>query len=400
MEDHHAEKENPLLSEEVLADDSAEGHIKRLSRYSLAKTRQKQVADRILSRIIDPVTGETIGDPKGKDGKLHKALEECGSFLLYRHYYELHKYRLLAGCTCKKHLLCALCAIRRAAKCVSIYSEKINQVMAANEFDVIMITWTVKNGPDLAERYGHLQTSAQELLQKRRNALKKNPKTDTLFKHVAGAIYSYEVTVNPESGFHPHIHMIALVPKGMFKTKTMTIKKRQVKVLPDLWAGLVEDWKSITGDSKIVDVRLIENEGDQMYALVETFKYALKMNEMDVDTQLHCYDILAGRRMMGSMGALFGVKLPDNLNDDLLPGEEKFVDIVYQYSGSTFGYQEISRSGQGESKVDASTLGQRFKKKTGRGRKESGLFTESDVNVWLEKKNQPFTKTVDELEWI
>ena len=345
------ETKNPLLSE-ILADDATEGHSKRLSRYAAAKARQLQVVDYIVQQNV-------ISD-KPLLVKEHKALDECGGFLVFRHYYQLEKYRLLAGCTCKKHLLCALCAIRRAAKCVAIFSEKINHVTLGQEYDTLLITLTVKNGSDLAERYNHLQGSFKKLLQKRKNALKAVPSQETLLKHVSGAIYSYEVTISDDGEYHPHMHMIALVPKGIFTYQKRIIKKKAVSVAVDLWSGLVDDWLEITGDSKIVDVRLIENEEDQISALVETFKYALKFSEMDVETQVACYLVLKSRRMIGSMGALFGVKLPDNLNDELLPGEEKYVDLVYQYSGLNFGYQLTT---QGEVGFEVKNLQRRHSRR-------------------------------------
>ena len=349
--ENRQETKNPLLSE-ILADDATEGHSKRLSRYAAAKARQLQVVDYIVQQNV-------ISD-KPLLVKEHKALDECGGFLVFRHYYQLDKYRMLAGCTCKKHLLCALCAIRRAAKCVAVFSEKINHVTLGQEYDTLLITLTIKNGSDLAERYNHLQKSFQKLLQKRKDSLKAKPTQDTLLKHVSGSIYSYEVTISKNGEYHPHMHMIALVPKGIFSFQERIIKNKKVQVPSDLWSGLVEDWQEITGDSKIVDVRKIENEEDQISALVETFKYALKFSEMDVETQVACYLVLKSRRMIGSMGALFGVKLPENLNDELLPGEEKYVDLVYQYTGLNFGYQLTSH---GEVEFEVKSLQRRHSRR-------------------------------------
>ena len=368
--ENRQETKNPLLSE-ILADDATEGHSKRLSRYAAAKARQLQVVDYIVQQNV-------ISD-KPLLVKEHKALDECGGFLVFRHYYQLDKYRMLAGCTCKKHLLCALCAIRRAAKCVAVFSEKINHVTLGQEYDTLLITLTIKNGSDLAERYNHLQGSFKKLLQKRKNALKAKPTQDTLLKHVSGAIYSYEVTISDDGEYHPHMHMIALVPKGVFSYQKRTIKKKVVSVAVDLWSGLVEDWHEITGDSKIVDVRKIENEEDQISALVETFKYALKFSEMDVETQVACYLVLKSRRMIGSMGALFGVKLPENLNDELLPGEEKYVDLVYQYSGLNFGYQLTSH---GEIGLEVKSLQRRHSRREKKV-SEPVLKYAAEVEKWV-----------------
>lgn len=327
-----------LLECEILADDTQEGHEKRLVRYAKAKARQELVVDHIIS-----ITTEGDKSPLYKE---LKALTECGSFLIFRYYLQPSIYRLIGGCTCKKHLLCALCAIRRAAKNIAVYSEKLDHVLQSGEYEAVFITLTIKNGEDLTERFEHLQTSVKDLLQLRRNALKKKPKTYTVFKEVVGAVYSYEVTYKGEdTGYHPHLHMICLVPRGRFQYTEKTIKKKAVQVPDELWSGLVNDWKEITGDSFIVDVRLVNDRDGFLSALVETFKYALKLNDMDVAIQVECYRQLKGRRLLGSLGLLFGVKLPDDLNDELLPEDFEWIDIVYQYSGVTFGYQEISRGG-------------------------------------------------------
>ena len=356
MNDEYREEKTPL-EHEVLADISPEGqHEKRLARYSSAKTRQESVLEYILTTL----------EPSGK-GNLQKeaeALQGCGSFLIFRHYYSVDIYKMIAGCTCKKHLLCALCATRRAAKYIAVYSQKIKAVNqdSLEEFETVMMTFTIKNGSDLEERFNHLLRSMRRLNQKRLDSLKKNPRTDTLLKHVVSAVYSYEITWNSDTEeWHPHCHMIGLIPKGSFKFDETTIKGKSCSVPWSLQKGLVQDWEAITGDSKIIDVRKIDSlnseipepekkpvpdlsENSLLKALVETFKYALKMNDLDVEQQVHVYETLKGRRLIGSFGSLRGVRISENLNDAPLDDSElPFIDLLYQYSGVTFGYQEIMR---------------------------------------------------------
>lgn len=349
------EKENSQLEDEVLADASPEGsQEKKLARYAAAKSRQGQVSDFILKQNEEKSNPHLM--------KVNESLQECGSFLVFRHYFTVGVYKLVSGSTCKKHLLCALCAIRRAAKCIAVYSEKISQVRAEQsiELEELMITFTVKNGEDLKERFDHLLSSMGKILEKRRNSLKKKPLTSTEMKHISGAVYSYEVTYSQEKGFHPHCHMIALVPQGAFQYTRKKIKGKSILVPDLLKTGIISDWKAITGDSWIIDVRKIENtemplpgqdiKGTRLQALIEVFKYALKMNRMDKDhetdsqenvrIQVESYQILRGRRMIGSFGSLWGVKIPENLNDlPLTDAELPYVDLVYQYSGVNFGYQ-------------------------------------------------------------
>ena len=75
-----------------------------------------------------------------------------------------------------------------------------------------------------------------------------------------------------------------------------------------------------------------------MQALVECFKYALKMQYLDPSIQLHCYDVLKGRRLHISFGALYGLKLENETNDELLKEDLEYIDELYRYSEG-FGYQ-------------------------------------------------------------
>lgn len=343
-------KSKALLEQEILADLSPEGqHEKRLARYSVAMGRKESVLDYILNNKCIPGKNNLISEAR--------ELEKCGSFLIFRHYYSVDQYKMIAGCTCKKHLLCALCAIRRAARYIAIYSKKLESILdgSMEEFEEVMLTFTIKNGDDLGERFNHLLDSMKDLLQKRRNALKKNPRTDTIFKAVEAALYSYEVTFKDETGFHPHCHMVALIPKGIFEFTKTTIKGKSCFVPWKLKNELTEEWKQITGDSFILDARRIERHSldpvtgeignhDRLRALVEVFKYALKMNDMDVSVQVSSYEALKGRRLIGSFGSLRGVQVPKDLNDMPLDDSElPYIDLMYQYSGVTYGYQETFR---------------------------------------------------------
>lgn len=343
--EHIQSEKNPLLNE-VLADNSVEDFEKKIKRYSEAVARKNLILEYIIQQNLEAVHPRYLRE--------QKALKECGSFLLWRHYLKLDVRKLRGGCTCKKHLLCSLCAIRRSAKYIALYKQKIKTVTQGLSCDFVFITWTVKSGFDLNERLDHMQKSLKRLFQKRTDALKKNPKTDTLLKHVFGAVYTHEVTYGETFGYHPHVHMIAMIPKGTFAIQETilpakvfngkTLKEKTIHRLPELWAGLVEDWKQITGDSFIVDVQMIQNDQDETKALVETFKYALKCSEMAPGMQLICYEALRGRKLVNSIGELRGVKEPQDLNDDLLPGELEYIDLLYVYSSSLLGFQLVNTS--------------------------------------------------------
>jgi hypothetical protein len=131
---------------------------------------------------------------------------------------------------------------------------------------------------------------------------------------VEGAVWSYEVKRGNGSGvWHPHLHMIALA-----------------ECQPDAFE-LAREWREITGDSFIVDVRPISQD-DPASGFIEVFKYAVKFSEQPVEDTWHAYETLAGRRLIGSAGAFRGVVVPESLLDDPEGlGELPYVTLFYRY---------------------------------------------------------------------
>ena len=71
-------------------------------------------------------------------------------------------------------MLCPFCAAIRASRAIQKYVERINQVLQENrKLKPVLITLTVKNGSDLAERSEHLMKSFRTLLERRRDYLKR-----------------------------------------------------------------------------------------------------------------------------------------------------------------------------------------------------------------------------------
>lgn len=91
---------------------------------------------------------------------------------------------------------------------------------------------------------------------------------------------------------------------------------------------LREEWKSITGDSFMVDVRQIE--GDPAEGFVEVFKYALKFSDLTLAQNVEAWRAFQGRRLVGSFGAFRGVDVPASLLDEQLDALP-FVRLFYRY---------------------------------------------------------------------
>ena len=256
----------------------------RLNRYGRARENALQFADWL----------RTQGEPK-----LVEALDGCGNYATFRDYFTVGQVRLSAFCTCKKHLICPLCAIRRGARALRIYLARISALMALNpSLRPYLVTLTVQNGPDLSERMAHLQSCLRAYHKRRKGQRQKGE-----VRKASAAVWSYEVT-NKGNGWHPHVHAIWLCNQA-----------------PDAFA-LSDEWHVLTGDSFIVDVKPIV--GDPLEGCLEVFKYAVKFGDLVNSDRLHAYKTLKGKRLTDAFGDLRGLDV--ELDDD---ADELLADLPY-----------------------------------------------------------------------
>ena len=286
--DHEHQKENPDSVDAEIGVEGIEALPGKVSRYGKAKKGALDVCQYMA----------TVPDLQAMAAKV----ASCGDYLVFRHYYTVDKVRLHGASLCRKHLLCPLCAIRRGAKALKAYADRYEVIKAQKpHLRPFLVTLTVKDGPDLEERFKHLY-KAQHELWKQRHRAKGGP-----LDGVEGAVWSYEIKRGANSGdWHPHLHMIALAEHQPQKD----------------W--LSDTWRNITGDSFIVDVRPI-NEDDHIGGFMEVFKYAVKFSDQPPADTVHAWQTLGGKRLLGSSGCFRGVSVPDELLDD----PEGFSDLPY-----------------------------------------------------------------------
>lgn len=241
----------------------------------------------------------------------HK-LQGCAEYLGFRHYLEQDAVRLHTASFCKQHLICPVCAIRRGSKAVGKYVERLEIVQgeASGKLAPWMLTYTVRNGADLAERMAHLRASIGKLVHARRQERSGAARNRSTWGTMAGAVGSYEVT-NKGKGWHPHVHVFGLFD-GPFDHK-----------------GMRAEWKRITGDSHVCEAHPVF--GEPADAFCEVFKYALKFSEMDHIRTWEAAKTLARQRLVFSLGVFRGVEIPENLTDDALDGP--WVEYFYRYLG-------------------------------------------------------------------
>lgn len=290
--------------------DEAESLGERIARYGQAHARSLQM----LGHLREAPTPQTI--------RAAANLATCGNYLHFREYFTVGKVRLHNATFCKQHLICPLCAIRRGAKALGAYLTRWDIIRAERpELRPYLLTLTVKNGDDLAERQAHLVRSLKRLTHHRRdfNAGTRGAPYTELCK-AQGAVYTLELT-NKGNGWHPHCHMIVLAASQ-----------------PSQEALSIE-WHKITGDSFIVDCRPIV--GDPAEGFMEVFKYALKFSDLSLADNWEAAQTLKGKRLLGSFGLFRGVQVPESLLDealDDLPYWDRFYRYLngeYQFTGES-----------------------------------------------------------------
>jgi plasmid rolling circle replication initiator protein Rep len=297
------QSENPDLLEQDGVSGGIEGLPTKVDRYAKAKKTALDVAEYIGG-----------SDLAQRLAKQQKRLATCGDYLVFRHYFTVNQVKLHGASLCCQHLLCPLCAIRRGAKNLKAYLQRWETVKARHtHLKPYLVTLTIKDGPDLAERFQHLKNSQRELWKRKHRG------RGSFLDCVAGAVWSYEIKRGSGSGeWHPHLHMIALAehlhPEGEGNL-----------------GALSAEWHNITGDSFMVDVRPID-ELDPVSGFIEVFKYAVKFSTQSAADTVHAYQTLGGKRLLASAGCLYGVPEPVGLLDDAEALEGlPFVTLFYRY---------------------------------------------------------------------
>ncbi|MDD3183174.1 MAG: protein rep [Alphaproteobacteria bacterium] len=295
---------------------------KRLARYGNAAARQRNNLG-YLAQLLDagrhstpdmlnPVWPDVFKYVLDDELKALKAkLENCGEWLQFRRYKETGSTHLYRASLCRIDLLCPLCAIQRGAKHLRNYKTKFEVIrMGYPRLIPVLLTLTIKNGFDLQERIDHLFRSVEKIKGKRRNA-KSGGRCQSEFSKIAGAVGSYEISYSEKHGWHPHLHIV------VFLTDWIDQK------------ALSEEWLAITGDSKIVDVRLID-ETNLTKSLNEIFKYALKFHSLTPAQAFECYLVLKNRKKLFSLGVMRGVQMPKSNTMEGLE-DEAYDELQYWF---------------------------------------------------------------------
>lgn len=305
------------LAEEVQEGFDESGMLPdRLKRYALAHERTLVNLSHVNLKLKLLNDSDSF---KHHLEKLRPRLVQCGHYLGFKHYYTIGKVRLTAADFCKTHLLCPLCAIRRGSKLLEAYIQRYEIIMQENKgLKMSMLTLTVKNGEDLAERFNHLKKAVETVLERRRKTLAGARGYDSEFAKIAGLVGSYEVTKDggkgeiKETGWHPHAHIMVLHSERFD------------------YKALQAEWLKITGDSHVLNVTPAKNPKDPAKDFLEVFKYAVKFTSLTPEQNLDAYEVLRGRRLVFSAGLFWGVDVPESQYDEEL-AELPYFELLYKY---------------------------------------------------------------------
>lgn len=333
---NNSDIKKPLISDTLtgveikgLGSANAEQHRDRIARFGILKHRSKQQENFLwtLAKFKENYPEDSQDEESTKALKAAQKLQGCGNFLLFKNFYTIEQVKLVKFQVCNQHLLCPFCAAIRASRSVERYVKRVDQLLKENKkLKPVLITLTVKNGTDLKERFEHLTNSFKTLLSRRRDYLKKGRGFNQFCK-IEGAFYSSEYTYNPKTKeWHPHIHIFGLIEQWIDQEE------------------LQETWHEITGDSYIVDVRRVNKEKGLGYTkgVSEVFKYALKFSHLSVENTWEAFKILKGKRLTGSFGLLHGVKLPENLADDVSSTDDlPYLEMLYKFVFAKKSYYDL-----------------------------------------------------------
>lgn len=337
------DNKKPLLSEALAGTDNkglqsalADQHRDRITRFGILKHRAKQQENFLwtLAKFKENYPNDLPSEETTKALKSAQKLQGCGNFLLFKNYYTIDQTKLAKFHVCNQHLLCPFCAGIRASKAIQKYSERVDEVLKQNrKLKVALLTLTVKNGHDLQERSSHLITSLRTLI-KRRQDYKKKGRGFNEFCKIDGAMYSYENTYNEQTGeWHPHVHMLVLLNDWIDQEQ------------------LSDTWHEITGDSFVVDVRRVKKSKEFGYAkaAAEVCKYALKFGDLTVEKTWEAFKILKGKRLSGAFGSLYGVKIPENLADEMPDDQDlPYLEMLYKFVFGKHSYYDLVMTRQVE----------------------------------------------------
>lgn len=211
-----------------------------------------------------------------------KRIKDCWSVLLFEQLAN-GEHKLKSGSFCKYDKFCLACSTRRAIKMIQRFENFIQEKdLTSKNWYYIVLTIKHSYNDKLPDLLSKLTTAKDKLARNYRNGKRKTHKAKSFFTQFDGMVSSIEVTKN-KNGRHPHINLLVCsdneVQIDHNKYRSVGGKDSNTN------EQIIKEWKKITGDSYIHNIRKIEVSKDyfSLKWIGEVFKYSIKFSSLAVD---------------------------------------------------------------------------------------------------------------------
>lgn len=290
-----------------------------------------------------------------------KDLQDCGSWLEMRYWYDHDKTKLHHANFCKRDKLCAPCAVRRAYK----QQNKFFDIMRA-EPDLLAKDWFYIVMPVKHNRAEPLEVVLQRVakmkkalinsirLKRQRNRHGRPVASRAFWSAFDGGMFAEEIT-KTRNGWNVHLNLLMNAPAG---TTFDLVEYRQIwndKEKVTLSSPELSEWMKENANGSVINsVQKLDfsNEDSLRSALVEVLKYSLKFHSLNRVEMLEVFAKTVRHRFFGTFGNLWGKGLTADIEldgDFELDGE--FLEMIF--TRSKFGeYNMYKREIKHNGKVE------------------------------------------------
>lgn len=272
--------------------------------------------------------------------KKSERINDCGKYMEFGAYSD-GSVKLHTSNFCKD-MLCPMCAWRKELKMFHQVS-KIVDVLQSQHYNFLFVTLTMRNCEATAE-------ALKKVIDEYNAAYTRLVRLHRIKRILKGAYRAIEVTYNAEADtFHPHIHLIWVVPEGYFQSSDY-LKQEE---LCNLWKSALNidytpicDIRAVTGKKLKKNGKIISY--DLKSAVAEACKYAIKSsdylkNSDEVNDKVvnALVKALSRRRLVTFYGVFAEIRRQLNLDDDIDNGDMIHVSDDYTDSSAELLYTMI-----------------------------------------------------------